>query len=338
MKQKTTFIAAVIAALSAPAGIAMAQETITLRFTQPWPDNHPQWKFGGQVFVDHVSRATNGQVEFELYHAAQLGNDSLALLSSGLTDIALMSTGYAPDRMPLSNVTELPGFFVGACDANRMFRHIAMPGGALYENEYKDLGLQPIYVAMSPAASIVLGNASVDSLDDLRGLKLRASGGGFTEVAAGMGAVPVQTVASELYDALSRGTIDGALYYYVGMPSFSLEDVFKSGVDNLHLGASSVLTVMTDDRWAEMPPNVQEAMAEGAKLAEESLCQWFDENETGLRDQMVAEGGFQLTSLPEADLQEWDGIATQIAENWAKRLDDNGRKGSEVLEAYREAE
>lgn len=331
-------LCAIAVVLLLATGAGSAQDKITLRFAQPWPASHPQWVHGGRVFVDYVTKATNGEVEFELYHSAQLGDDSLGLLTSGLTDLALMSSGYAADRLPLSNVAELPGIFVSACDANRKFRKIATKGGALFENEYKAFRLHPIYMAMSPPASLVMGHGKVARLDDVKGLKLRASGGGATEIAHSLGGVPVQTVASELYDALKRGTIDGAIYYYVGMPSFSLEDVFKSGVDNLRFGSTSVFTAMTEDRWAQMPPNVQKAMTEGATLAEQSLCKWFDENEAGIRNKMVSERGFQAISLPQDDIERWNALKTEIADSWAKRMDDNGRKGTEVLEDFRAAE
>lgn len=327
-----------IAVLLSGVGAASAQDRITMRLTQPWPAVHPQWEHGGQVFIDHVTEATGGRVEFEVYHSAQLGNDALGLLSSGLTDIAIMSTGYAPDRMPLSNVTEMPGLFVGSCEANRKLAQIGTEGGPLYEHEYKGLGIRPIYFATSPAASIVMGSKKVERLGDLKGLKLRASGGGFTATAQGMGAVPVQTVASELYDSIKRGTIDGAMYYYVGMPSFSLEEVFGTGVDNLRLGASSVIAAMSDKRWNALPPEIQQAIRDGAAKAAESICTWFDANDALIRDQMIAERGFTLTSLPEEDIAEWQKLQVRIADDWAALMDRNGRKGTEVLTGFRAAE
>lgn len=318
-------------------GAAAADDTITLKFTQPWPANHPQWVHGGQVFVDHVTAATNGRVKFEVYHAAQLGNDSLGLLSSGLADVALTSTNYAPDKFPLSGVTELPGNFESACEGSRKFREIATAGGPLFENEYGPLGLHPIYMAISPPASLVMHEKKVSSLADINGLKLRAAGGAASETIRELGGVPMQTVASELYDALSRGTIDGAMYYYVGMPSFSLEEVFHTGVDNLHFGAGAVLATMEQSRWEELPPDVQKAIEEGSAAAEQSLCSWFDENEKGIRDQLVADRGFTVTSLPDSDLEVWGGIQEKIGEAWAKTLDEHGHKGIEVLDAFRQA-
>jgi TRAP-type C4-dicarboxylate transport system substrate-binding protein len=319
-------------------GMAAAQDRITLKVTQPWPANHPQWLHAGQVFVDHVTEATQGQVQFEVYHAAQLGDDSLSLLTSGLADLAIISTNYAPDRFPLSGVTELPGMFESACEANRKYRAIATPGGALYENEYGPLSLHPIYMAMSPPASLVMHSEEVDSLEDIRGLKIRAAGGAAAETVRALGGVPMQTVASELYDALSRGTIDGAMYYFVGMPSFSLEEVFHTGIDNLRFGAAPVMATMTESRWSELPANVQEAINDAAPLAEASLCAWFDENERGIRDELVAERGFTVTSLPDADLDVWEGLQQQIAADWAKLRDDNGRNGTAVLEGFRAAQ
>lgn len=46
----------------------------------------------------------------------------------------------------------------------------------------------------------------------------------------------MQTMVPELYEALSRGTIDGAIYDFVGMPSFSPAEAFGTSVENLRGG------------------------------------------------------------------------------------------------------
>lgn len=334
---KSYLVSAAALLITAAAGPVVAQE-ITLRFTQPWPASHPQWVHGAQVFIDYVTEKTNGQVAFEPYHADQLGGDALALLKSGLADISLTSTGYLADRMPLSNVLELPGFFINACDANRKFGALLKEDSVLYQSEYAPQGIQPIYVASSPAASIVMGKKEINTLNDLKGMKLRASGSGTVAFARGVGAVPIQTVASELYDAIGRGTIDGAIYYYVGMPSFSLDEVFGTGLENVRGGAAAVVTIMRRDRWKALPENVREAMTEGGRRAEDSLCSWYDKQEMALREKMVAERGHKVTRVSADEEAKWAQMQSQIADEWAALMDSKGRKGTEVLEAYRAAE
>ena len=83
---------------------------------------------------------------FEVYPANQLGRDYLTLVNSGVADMAMIVTSYAPDKFPLSAVTELPGLYETSCDAVGKFWNIAQDGGKLDENEYKPLGLKAVFL------------------------------------------------------------------------------------------------------------------------------------------------------------------------------------------------
>ena len=100
----------------------------------------------------------------------------------------------------------------------------------------------------------------INTVDDLKGLKMRIPGFG-GKVMAGVGAVPTNIPAGELYQALERGTIDAlewvgqsldlrmgfhkvAPYYYSGWhePSTELMYFFnKETMDGLPAWAQSIL-------------------------------------------------------------------------------------------------
>jgi TRAP-type C4-dicarboxylate transport system substrate-binding protein len=66
---------------------------------------------GGKFFMDRATALSNGRIKFEWYPAEQLGKakDLLALVQTGVADMADVVPGYVPDKLPLSGVAELPG-------------------------------------------------------------------------------------------------------------------------------------------------------------------------------------------------------------------------------------
>lgn len=316
------------------AGPASAEDPVTLRVTSIFPGAHFLWTEGGQVFADAVTETSGGEISFEVYHAGQLGNDQLAVLDSGLAEIGVIAAPYVADRMPLSGVVELPGIIEGACDGTNRYWSLAQSGGLLDELEYGPLGLHVLFVTTPPPYKIMTTGAEVSALPDLEGLKLRTVGGAQADTVRALGGTPVQVQAPELYDSLSRGTVDGAIYAFVGMPPFSLEEVVHHSVEGAYAGSVAVLYAVSTEAWEEMPAERQAILTEAAAMAQQHVCEFQDGQENALRDQYVAENGFSITTLTEAAAEEFRAAMAPVAEAWVGRMQENGLRGADVLAGY----
>lgn len=107
------------------AGNAAAQ---ALEVSDPWPASNSMRQEGGQVLVDAVAEATGGRAAL---HAGQLGKDRLAVLSSGMADVALAPAPSSPDRMPPSGGLDRPRITRDTCDRLGRLRSPAQEGGLL---------------------------------------------------------------------------------------------------------------------------------------------------------------------------------------------------------------
>ncbi|HRY23632.1 MAG TPA: TRAP transporter substrate-binding protein DctP [Geminicoccaceae bacterium] len=315
--------------------IAAGAQDVTLRLSNTFPENHFLWQNGGKVFVDAVDEATSGAVTVEAFHAGQLGKDQLGLLDSGLAQMAVIAAPYAPEKLPLTGVVELPGFISGACEGADRVWPLVREGGALDQHEYEPLGLRVLFIAVPPPYKVMTGSTAVTGLADLAGLKLRTVGAAQGDTVVAVGATPIQVQASEFYDSVSRGTVDGAIYAYVGMPPYSLGEVMHHAVDNVFAGSLAVLYAIDADTWAGLTPEIQTAMTEAAATAQRAVCEYQDADEAAIRERYVAEKGLTVVSFPESDTAAWNERMAGVAAAWAKRLDENGRPGTEILEAYR---
>ena len=225
------------------AGAAHSQSTrIVLRIADSFPETgHYFSETAAKHFMETVKRATGGQVEFEHYPAEQMGKakDLLSLTLSGVVDIGSVMPSYASEKLPLSAVAELPGGFATACQGTLAYWKLARDG-VLAQKEYAPNGVRILFTLVS-APYQVLMRQPFDSIKALEGRKLRSTGASTDIAIRKLNAVPIRMAAPEIYDSLSRGTLDGVVVSYAAAVSYNLHTLTKAMTAGENFG-SAVLT------------------------------------------------------------------------------------------------
>ena len=330
--------ASVIAALVGAAFAAPASaQQIKLKFSQVFPNNHWHWTESVRVFEEEVSKATNGRVQFENYHAGQLSKEGVTAITSGIADFAILVPSYEAAKLPLTSVSELPGLHSSSCEGTAKLWNIVKEGGPLNDAEYKPKGIKVLYAILLAPYSVMTANKQVREPRDMSGLKLRANGAAMDKTIRAFGAVPIRVTTTELYDALTRGTVDGGFWPLGSTRNSNLEDLFHYTVRGPMLGAGSSLYGMKQSKWDRLPKDVQDAMTKAAAKAQEHLCTYLDRSEDAEVDWLTKNKDFKATTLSGQEIDRWTERVKPIAEEWAKEIDSTGRPGSKLLKAFREA-
>ncbi len=316
---------------------AVAQEARTLKFAHVFPASHWHFTESVKIFEDKVIAATGGKVKFENYHAGQLGKEGVVMTTSGIADFAILVPSYEPAKLPLTSVSELPGLHSSSCEGTAKLWHVLKDGGALNNAEYKLLGIKVLYGIVLAPYQVVTTNKKVTSLEDLAGLKIRALGAAMDKSVRALGATPVRVVSNELYDAMTRGTVDGGFWPIGSTRTGNLEKTIKYTVQGPQLGAGSSLYGMNQKTWDSLAPDVQAAMMKAGAETQAHLCKYLDDAETSEVNWLVKEQKFTVTKLSPADAAKWNQRVEPIANDWAKEMDSTGRPGTALLKAYREA-
>ncbi len=319
------------------AGQGLAQEKkIVLRVGNPFPLNHYMVRYGIKPWMENVTRATNGLVEFQHFPAEQLGKskDLLALTLSGVADIGYVAPSYVAEKMPLSAVAELPGIFPTACVGTKAYWSLAKDG-LLYQKELAPNGVRLIMSLTLPPYQLWT-RKKFQTLKETEHLKIRTAGGAMDLTIRHMNSVPVRMGAPEIYESLSRGTLDGAIVPFVGVVAYKYHDVLKCVTIGQSLGSLVLTYVVSEKRWKTFPPTVQKAMLEVGEATTLRMCENIEKDEDSLIAQLKEQNFAMVRLSPEDDnrLQVQTG---KVAMDWAKALDEKGKAGSEVLKAYQEA-
>ena len=299
---------------------AFAQETITLRIADYLPANHVLYDNGLRGFMEQVEEQSQGRIDFEYYPGEQLGKakDLLDLVSSGAADIALIAPSYTSEKMPLTTVSELPGLYTTSCEGTHAFIPATGPDGVL-GSEFEKNGVRSVISFMYQPADLLTANTVVDAVEDWSGLKVRVAGGP-TEIAVGeMGGVAVRMAAADLYQAMSRGTVDGALLVATSAQSYALDTVIEGITTGFSLGSIASAYVMNEQSWQRLPEDLQQIVRQAGDDASMTLCSALDELEQSELARMEKDG-ITITRLGDEERAAWNDKTQKLLADWSTRI------------------
>lgn len=331
-------IAAVACAMLA-AGTPACAEKITLRLADGIPSGHIIDRLIIEPFIKAVSEKSGGQIVIQHFPAEQLGKsrDLLMMTQAGAADISFIVPSYMSDHMPLSTVTELPGIFQNTCQGNAALRALTSDGAILDAKEFEPNGIKPLIVFLMPPYQLLLSShRKLDGIGDVDGLKIRTPGGAMDLTVLGMHAVPIRVAPSEIYESMSRGTLDGALLAYQSATSYHLTGMIRSGTLAQDFGTVTISFSIGLKRWNALPESARNILEEAGRRLSEQACGAFDKAEADAIDKMRP-AGTRLIELNEADRATLAATFDAVRKDWAERLDRRGKAGSAVVAAFRAA-
>jgi TRAP-type C4-dicarboxylate transport system substrate-binding protein len=233
---------------------ASAAEPIKLKLAFFSSDRAILYNGGVKPFVDAVNSEAKGIVEIEVFFGGALGKapaQQPQLVRDGLADLAYIIPGYSAEQFPDNAVIELPGLFRDQQEASLAFT------GMIAANALRGYEDFVVITAFTVEPHSIHTRGPVASLDDLRGLRIRANNP--TEAATfemlGMRAIvmPVNQIA----DALGSGTIDGAAIPPAMLAEFGVGRLATYHY-MIHADAPSLALVMSRKKFDRLPAPAQD--------------------------------------------------------------------------------
>lgn len=332
-KLKLTVLAVSMMAVSS---MALSKETI--RVADSLPINHFIAEALIKPWMKEVEAMSNGDIVFRYFPAEQLAKerDLYELLSSGGADVSYVVPSYTPEKFPLSVVAEIPGTNKTPCEATAAYWEMTKEGGFLDEKELAEQGVSMLLPLSLAAYQIQTTNTPANSLEAFKGLQIRTAGDMKEMALRKLGATPVSMTATEIRDAMSRGTVDGSALSFSSVPPYGIEQVAKYSTDNFDLGTVGLGYYFNRDRWNELSDEHRKIMIEAAEKVIPTGCQMImDLNEQD--KQKLIDAGVEMVSFAEADQPKLNEILGSVQTEWAESLEKAGKPGKETLATYLEA-
>lgn len=165
-----------------------------------------------QEWADSIAAKTNGEINITLLPSSSIvnNNETLDAVGAGILQGHITDPSYFSGKNPAFAVF---GNMVGAwSDPYQFLGYMRDAGG---EDRYNQL-VEPYNVHLIRAGAMIpealVSKRKIETLDDFRGLKIRAPEGMVSNVFQLVGSAPVNLPTSEVYTALEKGVIDAADY------------------------------------------------------------------------------------------------------------------------------
>jgi TRAP-type mannitol/chloroaromatic compound transport system substrate-binding protein len=208
--------------------------------------------------IDNVETMTDGNFEIQFNEPGALvpALEVFDAVSKGSVQASYTSTGFHAGRVPhLIFFASVPF----GPNVNEYVAWIQHGGGyQLYSEGYGEHNIKGFQCGIVVAESSGWFREPIESLDDLKGLKMRFFGLG-AKVMGKLGVSTQLIAGADIYPALERGVIDATEFSYPSLDkSLGFYQIAKHNYfPGWHQQASFVEVIMNLDAWNELPASYQ---------------------------------------------------------------------------------
>ena len=307
-------------------------DSILLRYTAHVPNSHGLY---AKVFVPWsamVTERTGGRIRWEHYVDALLHGalDGFKAVAAGVTDLTHAYATYQPGSFHLTHGLQLPFLFPNPSVA-------ALVSEELYpeylKDEYERMGG---YLANcdSTTAYDIISKRPVRAPEDMRGLKVRSTGGLMADILRQVDAIPVVLAAAETYTAFQRGIIDAVA---LGAPDMVAYRLYETGTHYLRVGLTHTVIqyCLSRTTFDGLPEDLRVQLYNLFRLRGQVASQNFYGGENLDRAiETLREEGIEITDHTPAERQAWVDAVRPLEQRF---IDENEALGLPATAFVREA-
>ena len=303
-----------------PTDQAVPQETFQWKLVTTWPKNFPGLGNGAENFARYVKEMSAGRLTVKVYGAGELVPpfEIFDAVSQGVADAGHGAAYYWKGKIPASVFFTAVPFGFTAQEINGWLHH----GGGLelWREAYAPANIVPFAGGNSGVQMAGWFNREINSVEDLKGLKMRIPGLA-GEVFAAAGGTAVRIPGGELYTSLQTGVIDAL--EWVGPYNdlaFGFHEVARYYYyPGWHEPGSMLERIVNRDSLEALPEDLQAIVTYAARAAnQEMLDEFTARNNTALKE-LVETHNVQLRRLPDDVLKAlWEGSEAAMQELIAK--------------------
>ena len=330
----TKWLSTAVAAGALLLSLGTAAGAAELRMSSQWTEVTA----GAQVdkwWASEIDKRTNGEVKIKIFWEGVLGKgkENLGLIQQNAIDLAAMSPGYFPAELPFHSApNSIPMAMSEPSEATELMERLLVEVPE-YDEEAKRNGMKALFFHhLNPY--LLVCKDPVGGFADMKGKKVRTWGTDMPRMVEAAGGVPVTLGLPELYEGLSRGTVDCIPFSVDLMVNYKIYEVAKHVYDiTLWEGPTNAVWIARKV-WDDMSP-------ENQKIVQEVSFEAAYRD----RDQVIAAGkdaiatlkghGVQFHEFPAADKKAWkdanpDFFADFIAAQEKVGRGDDARKTIEI--------
>ncbi len=311
------------------------QQTYHWKMVTTWPKNFPGLGSAATNFARLMNEMSDGRLTVSVYGAGELV-PALAVfdaVSSGSVEAGHGAAYYWKGK---NSATQFFTSIPFGMNAQEMNGWLYYGGGMeLWREIYAPFNIIPFAGGNTGIQMAGWFNKPINSMDDIKGLKMRIPGLG-GEVWNRAGGTAVNIPGGELYTALQTGVIDAT--EWVGPYNdlaFGFYQVAKYYYyPGWHETGSTLELIVNKDAYEALPADLQAMVDTAARMANQDMLDEFTGRNNRALEELVNKHRVDLRPIPEEVLKELERIAHQIYDEESAKNPDFKRVYDAYMEFY----
>lgn len=280
------------------------------------------------AFAAKVKELSKGRMEVRVHPASSLypGPELIPAVVEGRAEIAPVLSAYLTDILLELGVLELP-FMTGSLEEHRKAAEALRP---FYSEAMAKKGLKLLTIHTWPSQQ-VFSAQPIRTTADWKGKKIRVYGAESAEIIRTLGGAPVSIPFGEVYTALQRGTVDGAVTSATNAEPMKFFEVSKYINYWFLNGASLEFLAVNQKAWDGLPRDLQQAVLDALKAVRFEDKEWEDAK---LWEERVLkrfpELGMTVVEPTKAEIAKARTLSRPAWDSWKKRTGTSGARALEL--------
>jgi TRAP-type mannitol/chloroaromatic compound transport system substrate-binding protein len=310
-------------------------KTYRWKMTTTWPPNFPVVGEGCVMMAEWVKKMSGGRMEITVYGGGELipALEGFDAVSNGAIEMNHGAAYYWAGKLPAAQFFAAVPF---GMNAQQMGSWILSGGGqALWEDIYRSFDLLPIICGNTGVQMGGWFNKEINTIDDLKGLKMRIPGLG-GKVLARAGGTPVLVSGGEIYTNLERGVIDATEwigpYHDYKMGFYQVAKYYY--YPGWHEPGPVLEMIFNRPKFEALPDDLQEILRTACLRLNRWMMAEFDAKNGEYLKKLIEEENVQLRKFPDEVLRSLKSNTREVLSELTER-DEISRRVFQSFQSFK---
>lgn len=310
----------IVSALLPPFFANAAKAEYKWKMVTTWPKNFPGLGTGANDLAKLIGDMSNGRIQVKVYGAKELVGalEVFDAVSRGTAEMGHGAGYYWKGKVPAGQFFAAVPFGLTAQEMNSW---IYSGGGlALWQEAYAPFGIIPMPGGNTGVQMGGWFNKEINSLGDLKGLKMRIPGLG-GEVLKRAGGTPVLLPGGEIFPALQSGAIDATEWVgpYNDM-AFGLHKAAKYYYyPGWHEPGTTLEALINKKAFNKLPKDLQSIVLSATRVANANMLAEYTARNNAVLERLVKEHKVDLRPYPTEVLEQLKSLSEQVVKEEAQK-------------------
>jgi TRAP-type C4-dicarboxylate transport system substrate-binding protein len=275
-----------------------------------------------------VKEKSGGRMEIRVHPASSLypGPELIPAVLDGRSEVGTVLASYLTDVLLEMGPLELPFMTSNIAEHKKA----AMQLRPFYTEMLAKKGLKLLVISTWPSQQI-FSTVPIRTVADWQGKKIRVYGADSANVTRLLGGSPVNIAFGEVYSALEKKTVDGAMTSATNAEPMKFFEVAKY-LDYWYLaGAAQEWVVANQKAWDALPKDLQQIVLDSIKETNLEEKEWNDAASFDERvRKRLPELGMTVVDPPKEEMEKARKTAKAAWDTWLQRTGADGKRGLDL--------